>query len=220
MKFRIFAIGLFFYFLFTPYWARTEESEETTIFCVKIVGDQFISVKENWPDMINDLMQCINDDFKKQGARVQFKVVEIATWQIKEDIKSLREALNVLMNEVPRSDYDLVIGLTDRLYDDGKGGYYSNPGYTVIQYSPHFFVYSEESSESGVAAFREKSWNMIMIMHEIGHFFGLPHSGNPESIMHDKRVSGMRQDLFLKEEIESINKIAPIVKKEKIGALR
>ncbi len=38
--------------------------------------------------------------------------------------------------------------------------------------------------------------------------------------MHDKWALETRQDLFLKEEIEIINKIAPIVKKEKIGALR
>jgi hypothetical protein len=213
-------IGLIFYFLFAPYWVRTGEPEETIIFRVKIVVDQFISAKENWPEMISNLAQCINDDFKKQGARVQFEVAETATLQIKEDIKSLRQALNVLMNEMPRSDYDLVIGLTDRLYDDEKGGYYSNPGYAVIRYNPYFFVYAEASSESGVAAVREKSWTMIMIMHEAGHFFGLPHLSNPESIMHDKRVLDVRQDLFLKEEIESINKMAPVVKKEKTGAFR
>lgn len=170
--------------------------------------------------MINDLMKNVNDDFKKQGARVQFEIAEISKWQIKEDIESLRLALDVLMDEAPRCDYDLVIGFTDRPYNDKKGGYYDNPGYILIQYNPRFFVYEEESPESGVAAVREKSWNMIMIMHEVGHFLGLSHSDNPASIMRSERVPGARQDLFLKEEIEIINKMAPIVKKEKKGALR
>lgn len=233
MKFKTFVICLIFNFLLTLLAVKAGEIEDIAVFRIRVVADQYYQTKKqnwqkddsektavikngDWKNDLIDLIDCVNKKFEEQGIKVKFEIAEILSWEAEEKTTNMQEAMEDLIKKISLEDCDLVIGLTAKsLSADSKGGYYSLQNYILVKdYS--LFVFRQNT----LVRENKSSWTLATLLHEIGHYFlGSSHSDNPESIMNEGWPSGFKED-FLKDEIELINKIAPKIKKEKIGAFR
>ena len=178
------------------------ENDATPVFRVKIAADQYFQIvreKENWQKSAAALMARINQELQNQGVKAKFEIAEISLWLINEKSETLEEALYDLQMKFPKGDHDLVIGLTRKKFSPkcDAGGYYIFPGYIVARDYAEFDFNGNE-----ITAF--KNWTLNILIHEIGHFFDLDHTNNPDSIMYPKALG----DKFLEEEIETINEKA------------
>jgi hypothetical protein len=156
---------------------------------VKIVADApFRARNPNWAEEARRLVEAASDYYEREFD-IRIISQSVSAWPASTRVDSTPALLSMLQKEFPVApdDYDLIVAFTaektsryltagrprvDRIGDCVQG----LSKYIVVPISK-VFRYEASTAEPG--------FDVIAIIHELGHVFGAEHVEDPQSIMHE-----------------------------------
>ncbi len=156
---------------------------------VKALGDLKLREEDpRWMQTVKGLIEATSDYFEREFG-VRFVVKKIIPWPLVAETTSTVVLLTRLMEKVPLKDragsYDLIIGFTGEnvsLYASGRarvdriGNCSLGLGNYMVSSVTSSFQYQGPDSEI--------EWDVLALIHEMGHIFGAEHTNDSTSIMH------------------------------------
>ncbi len=155
---------------------------------VKALGDLKLREDPRWTQTVEGLVEAASDYFEREFG-VRFVVDKIAPWPSVAGVTSTRLLLTRLKEEVPlkgrAGNYDLIIGFTGEnvnIYVDGRarvdriGNCHLGLGNYMVTSVSSPFLYPGPDSEI--------DWDVLALIHELGHILGAEHTNDSSSIMH------------------------------------
>lgn len=164
------------------------ETRERTV-RVKILADPKLREENSyWVDGIREMAEAASDYFAEEFG-IRLVIAKISPWPEEKGISSTARLLRRLKSEVPlqgsEGRYDLIIALTgewvniyhakarvDRIGDcqEGLGNYIVSSVSEPLRY---------------YGANAEPAYDVVALIHELGHIFGAEHVQDAGSIMHE-----------------------------------
>ena len=156
---------------------------------VKALGDLKLREEDpRWMQTVKGLIEATSDYFEREF-EVRFVVKKITPWPLVAETTSTVVLLTRLKEKVPLKDragsYDLIIGFTGEnvsLYVSGRarvdriGNCSLGLGNYLVSSVTSSFQYQGPDSEI--------EWDVLALIHEMGHIFGAEHTNDSTSIMH------------------------------------
>jgi hypothetical protein len=156
---------------------------------VKALGDPKLREEDpRWMQTVKGLIEAASDYFEREFG-VRFVVKKITPWPLVAETTSTVVLLTRLKEKVPLKDragsYDLIIGFTGEnvnLYVSGRarvdriGNCHLGLANYMVSSVTSTFQYSGSDSEI--------EWDVLALIHEMGHIFGAEHTNDSTSIMH------------------------------------
>lgn len=183
---------------------------------VKVLADSTLRKgNDYWRKTVEGLLDATSDYIENEfGIRLLVKT--IAPWPLVERSSNTRVLLSRLQEEVPLTHagqkYDLIIGLTGEHvdpYNDGHGrvDHIGNCRQGLGNYivSSVTVPYADLGQDSGL------EWDVVVLIHEMGHIFGATHNYDPKSIMNRDLEYRIEFDRWNREVILK-NKFCPFGK--------
>ncbi len=170
--------------------ALTDSGSRQRIVRVKALADPRLR-EENpyWADEIKGLVEAASDYFEREFS-IRFITQRVAPWPLKERLPSTPSLMSRLKAEVSLKDaegnYDLIIAFTGErvsLYFGGRarvdriGNCQQGLGNYLVSSVSAPFRYGGPNAEP--------EWDVVALIHELGHIFGAEHNQDLSSIMHE-----------------------------------
>lgn len=164
-------------------------SSERTV-RVQLLGDvSFRTRNPNWRDEARGLIESASDYYEREFD-IRFVTKSVSAWPEKDHIPSTPELLARVKKEFaapPSADYDLIVVFTaegiSRVLTAGRprvdriGNCAQGLGRYVIVPVTKIFHYQGPNSEP--------EFDVLALIHELGHVFGAEHVTDTRSIMHE-----------------------------------
>lgn len=168
-----------------------------------------------WPEEVRGLVEASSDYFEREFG-IRFVTGSVAAWPERERVDSTAGLLARLKRDFPLSSkdgsYDLIVAFTAErvnLYFGGKarvdriGNCHEGLGNYVVANVSQVFRYAGTDSEP--------KYDVVALIHELGHIFGAEHTKDTQSIMHENFDYRTEFDLKNREVILK-NKFCPFQK--------
>ncbi len=155
---------------------------------VEVLGDSALQQADrNWTKTVEGLVQATSDYFEREF-RISFMVAKVSSWPMVERSKSTRVLLARLKVKIPlkerKENFDMVIGFTGESVDrigsgrarvDRLGNCQEGLASYMVSAVTDPFRYRSQSPDI--------EWDVLAVIHEMGHVFGAEHNDDPTSIM-------------------------------------
>lgn len=158
---------------------------------VKVLADvSFRARNSNWAEEARGLVEAASDYYEREFD-IRIMTESVAAWPLSARVDSTPALLSMLQREFPLSpktgNYDLIVAFTaentsrylaagrprvDRIGDCARGlaSYVIVPVTDVFRYE---------------GAYAEPKYDVVVLIHELGHVFGAEHVDDTQSIMHE-----------------------------------
>jgi hypothetical protein len=183
---------------------------------VQVLGDvSFRARNPNWREEARGLIESASDYYEREFD-IRFVTQSVSAWPEKDRIPSTTELLGRLKKEfgaLPSGDYDLLVAFTaegisriltagrarvDRIGNCTQG----LARYTVVPVTKIFHYQGPNS---------EPEFDVLALIHELGHVFGAEHVEDRSSIMHEE--FGYRTEFDAKNRaVIQKNRLCPFAK--------
>jgi hypothetical protein len=156
---------------------------------IKALGDPRLRKEDpRWMQTVAGLITAASDYFESEFG-IRFVVKKIAPWPLAEQTTSTLVLITRLKEKVPLKDragnYDLIIGFTGEnvsLYTSGRARV-NRIGNCTLGLG-NYMVSSVTSSFQYQGLDSEIEWDVLALIHEMGHIFGAEHTNDSTSIMY------------------------------------
>ena len=156
---------------------------------IQALGDPKLMEEDpRWMQTVKGLIEATSDYFEREFG-IRFVVKKIAPWPLAEQTTSTLVLITRLKEKVPLKDragsYDLIIGFTGEtvsLYVSGRARV-DRIGNCSLGLG-NYMVSSVTSSFQYQGSDSEIEWDVLALIHEMGHIFGAKHTNDSTSIMY------------------------------------
>ena len=150
-----------------PALARAPQTEAIRHIPVVLVTDQFFRELPNWRGLAQGALTLASEDLEKD-AGLKFEMAGEATWEIPDSAETMPAALRSAQDAFTKHNGILAVLLGPRDENDIPG---AELGFAFLG-RPAFLVVAANGSG------HEEKRDLAMLMrHELGHVFGIPHLG-------------------------------------------
>lgn len=215
---NLFRIGVGFVLLLVSSCSMGPPPEEKPlrVVHVKVLGDPALrQTNRDWTKTVEGLVQATSDYFEREF-RIRFVVEKVSPWPLEQRSKSTRVLLARLKEKFPLKDrnekLDMIIGFTGESVDrygsgrarvDRLGNCQEGLASYMVSAVTDPFRYQPQSLDI--------EWDVLAVIHEMGHVFGAEHNDDPTSIMHRDFAYRTEFDLRSREVILK-NRLCPFAK--------
>ena len=155
---------------------------------VEVLGDPALrQTDRGWTKTVEGLVQATSDYYEREF-RIRFVVEKVSPWPLEQRSKSTLLLLSKLKEKFPLKDrnekLDMIIGFTGESVDrygsgrarvDRLGNCQEGLASYMVSAVTDFFRYQAQSSDI--------EWDVLAVIHEMGHVFGAEHNDDSTSIM-------------------------------------
>ena len=155
---------------------------------VEVLGDPALrQTDRDWTKTMEGLVQATSDYYEREF-RIRFVVEKVSPWPLEQRSKSTRVLLAQLKEKFPLKDrnekLDMIIGFTGESVDrygsgrarvDRLGNCEEGLASYMVSVVTDPFRYQPQSLDI--------EWDVLAVIHEMGHVFGAEHNDDPTSIM-------------------------------------
>ncbi len=166
----------------------TPQGKPLRVVRVEVLGDSSLQQADrNWTNTVKGLVQATSDYFEREF-RISFMVAKVSPWPLVERSKSTRVLLARLKEKFPlkerKEEFDMIIGFTGESVDrigsgrarvDRLGDCQEGLASYMVSAVTDPFRYRSQSPDI--------EWDVLAVIHEMGHVFGAEHNDDPTSIM-------------------------------------
>lgn len=166
----------------------SQQENPVRVVRVEVLGDSALQrADRNWTKTVQGLIQAASDYFEREFG-ISFMVVKVSTWPLVERSKSTRVLLARLRDKFPlkenKEEFDMIIGFTGESVDrfgtgrarvDRLGNCQEGLASYMVSAVTDPFHHRPNSPDI--------EWDVLAVIHEMGHVFGAEHNDDPSSIM-------------------------------------
>ncbi|TAJ97555.1 hypothetical protein EPO44_12390 [bacterium] len=170
--------------------ALTDSGSRQRIVRVKALADPRLR-EENprWDEEVRGLVEAASDYFEREFG-IRFVTQRVAPWPLKDRIPSTPSLMSRLKTEIPLRDaegsYDLVIAFTGERVNVYFGGRARVDRIGNCREGLGNYLVSSVSAPFHYRGpYAEPEWDIVALIHELGHIFGAEHTQDISSLMHE-----------------------------------
>jgi len=142
-----------------------------------------------WEEEVRGLVEAASDYFERELG-IRFVTQRVAPWPLKDKIPSTPALMSRLKTEIPLRDaegsYDLVIAFTGERVNVYFGGRARVDRIGNCREGLGNYLVSSVSAPFRYGGpYAEPEWDVVALIHELGHIFGAEHTQDINSLMHE-----------------------------------
>ena len=170
--------------------ALTDSGTRQRIVRVKALADPRLREEHpRWEEEVRGLVEAASDYFERELG-IRFVTQRVAPWPLKDKIPSTPALMSRLKTEIPLRDaegsYDLVIAFTGERVNVYFGGRARVDRIGNCREGLGNYLVSSVSAPFRYGGpYAEPEWDVVALIHELGHIFGAEHTQDINSLMHE-----------------------------------